>query len=445
MGYFGDRIEINQINLGRTTAFKTDGAEGDRPAASSNAANVRKFDGSSEAVAASRQQQPDLVCFSHLRWDFVYQRPQHLLSRAARDRRVFFFEEPIFDNGSMRLDVSEREDGVHVVIPYLPEGLSSEVAKQAVLRKMVDRSFADYQISNFVLWYYTPMALEFSQHLSPLATVYDCMDELSAFKDAPPRLRLREQQLFERADLVFTGGQSLYEAKRNQHRSVHAFPSSIDGRHFGKARSLTAEPADQLSVSHPRLGFFGVIDERFDIELLDKVARARPEWQFVIIGPVVKIDPATLPNHSNVHYLGGKSYAALPAYLAGWDVALLLFARNEATRFISPTKTPEYLAAGKPVVSTSIRDVVRPYGDLGLVKIADTETEFIKAVEEILAGDHDERTAWLDRVDEFLSGMSWDETWSRMSQKISDVVMSPAIVRPAAVQSAGMKASVGVA
>jgi UDP-galactopyranose mutase len=344
----------------------------------------------------------------------------------------------------MRFDVSEREDGVHVVIPYLPEGLSSEVAKQAVLRRMVDRLFADYQIGNYVLWYYTPMALEFSQHLKPLATVYDCMDELSAFKNAPSRLRLREQQLFERADLVFTGGQSLYEAKRSQHKSVHAFPSSIDGNHFGKARTFTADPADQESIAHPRLGFFGVIDERFDIELLDNVARARPEWQFVIIGPIVKIDPATLPHHDNVHYLGGKNYAELPAYLAGWDVALLLFARNEATRFISPTKTPEYLAAGKPVVSTSIRDVIQPYGDRGLVKIADVETEFINAVEEIFAAGEAERTAWLNRVDQFLSGMSWDETWARISQKISDVCTS-SVIAPAAVQSASMKAAAGVA
>jgi UDP-galactopyranose mutase len=246
------------------------------------------------------------------------------LSRAASDRRVFFFEEPIFDNGSMRLDVSEREDGVRVVTPFLPEGLSSEVATQAVLRKMVDSLFSEQGIENFVLWYYTPMALEFSQHLKPLATIYDCMDELSAFKGAPPQLGMREQQLFERADLVFTGGQSLYEAKKNQHRSVHAFPSSIDRPHFGTARTLMSELADQKEIPHPRLGFFGVVDERFDIDLLDKVASARPEWQFVIIGPVVKIHPATLPRHENIHYLGGKDYKALPSYIAGWDVALLL-------------------------------------------------------------------------------------------------------------------------
>jgi UDP-galactopyranose mutase len=373
---------------------------------------------------AGGEPQPDLVCFSHLRWDFVYQRPQHLLSRAARTRRVFVVEEPIFDNGSMRLDVSERAGGVHVVVPYLPQGLSSEIAKQAVLRKMVDRLFSMHEINDFIVWYYTPMALEFTQHLKPLATIYDCMDELSAFKGAPSSLDIRERQLFDRCDLVFTGGQSLYEAKRSRHKSVHAFPSSIDGAHFQRARTITQEPEDQRDIPHPRLGFFGVIDERFDIELLDSVARVCPNWQFVMIGPVVKIDPGILPRHKNIHYLGSKNYQELPEYLSGWDVALLLFARNEATRFISPTKTPEYLAAGKPVVSTSIRDVVQPYGQQGLVKIADTSDDFIQAVNEILRTNGSERSEWLERVDSFLSGMSWDQTWAEMSQLIEEIIDS---------------------
>jgi UDP-galactopyranose mutase len=381
----------------------------------------------------------DLVCFSHLRWDFVYQRPQHLLSRAARTRRVFVVEEPIFDNSSVRLDISERDDGVHIVVPYLPEGLSSEVARQAVLRRLIDSLFAQHQIKNFIAWYYTPMALEFTQHLKPQATIYDCMDELSAFKGAHASLHTREQQLFSRCDLVFTGGQTLYEAKRTQHDSVHAFPSSIDRAHFGKARSIKEEPLDQRNIPHPRLGFFGVIDERFDIELLNSIAIARPDWQFVMIGPVVKIDPATLPRHHNIHYLGGREYKDLPAYLSGWDVALLLFARNEATRFISPTKTPEYLAAGKPVVSTSISDVVRPYGQQELVRIADTPEDFVAAVEAILAEDDDQRSNWLKRVDAFLSGMSWDETWARMSQLIDNAVAANVAVPVNTLPGAGLK------
>lgn len=362
----------------------------------------------------------DLVVFSHLRWDFVYQRPQHLLSRCAKKRRVFFVEEPIFGNCSMRLDVREADPGVHVVVPHLPEGLRSEIAINAVMKDLTRQLFIAHGINEYIFWYYTPMALRFTDHLKPVAAVYDCMDELSAFKGAHSQLPALEKQLFKYVDLVFTGGQSLYEVKRHQHPAVYAFPSSIDVSHFGKARTIVKDPEDQAHIPHPRLGFFGVIDERFDVELLDKVAAKRPDWQFVIIGPVVKIDPNALPKHANIHYLGGKKYNELPDYLAGWDIALLLFARNDSTRFISPTKTPEYLAAGKPVISTSIRDVVRPYGELKLVEIADTADDLIRAAEKILSSEN--RSEWLRKVDAFLENMSWDKTWSQMSDLIDEVI-----------------------
>ena len=365
--------------------------------------------------------QPDLICFSHLRWDFVYQRPQHLLTRCAQDRRVFFIEEPLFGNGSMRLDVQERDGGVRVVVPHLPEGLRSEIATTAVLKEMTRRLFSEQGIHEYIFWYYTPMALSFTKHFSPIASIYDCMDELSAFKGAHSKLADFEQELFKTADLVFTGGRSLYESKRSAHASVHLFPSSIDVSHFGKARTTTGDPEDQASIPQPRLGFFGVIDERFDSELLNVVAKKRPDWHFVMIGPVVKIHPKTLPKHPNIHYLGPKKYEELPGYLAGWDIALLLFARNESTRFISPTKTPEYLAAGKPVISTSIRDVVRPYGELNLVRIADNGDDFIRAAEDLMtSGGRDD--GWLQRVDNFLADISWDKTWSQMSDLISQTI-----------------------
>ena len=369
----------------------------------------------------TRNGSPDLICFSHLRWDFVYQRPQHLLKRCARERRVFFVEEPVFDNGSMRLDVSERDPNLKVVVPHLPEGLRSEIAKTAVLHDMIQRLLVENNIHQYLSWYYTPMALDFTRNLKPLAVIYDCMDELSAFKGAPTCLALRERELFQMADLVFTGGQTLYEAKRDQHSSVYPFPSSIDREHFMQARAAVEDPADQRDIPHPRLGFFGVVDERFDVALLDEASRLRPDWHFVIIGPVVKIDPDTLPKRENIHYLGGKSYEDLPAYISGWDVALLLFAQNESTRFISPTKTPEYLAAGKPVVSTPIRDVVYPYGQMGLVRIAKDAREFVAAADDLLQSEAN-RKPWLANVDEFLAQMSWDETWARMSRLIDDTV-----------------------
>jgi UDP-galactopyranose mutase len=361
----------------------------------------------------------DLVCLSHLRWDFVFQRPQHLLSRFARERRVFFIEEPIFsDEPENRLDVSPREGELSVVIPRLSHETATAGRAEATIRELLDQFFAEQKIEDFVLWYYTPMALPFSEHLAPLATVYDCMDELSAFKFAPPALLENEAKLFGKADLVFTGGQSLYEAKRERHRRVYAFPSSIDAKHFAGARRVDVEPDDQREIARPRLGFAGVIDERMDAELLGRMADLRPDWQFVMVGPVVKIAWEDLPHQSNIHYLGGKDYRDLPRYIAGWDVAMMPFAINESTRFISPTKTPEYLAAGKPVVSTPIRDVVRPYGELGLVHIARTAEEFVSACEQAM-GEHTE-----DRVraaDEFLSEMSWDKTWSEMAGLIDEI------------------------
>jgi glycosyltransferase involved in cell wall biosynthesis len=355
----------------------------------------------------------DILCLSHLRWDFVYQRPQHLLSRAARRRRVFFWEEPMEVDGPAGLNIMQPQHNLWVVVPQVPAGWPEE-ARQELLRQLLDRLIAEHELTDFVLWYYTPHAILHAGHLRPAITVYDCMDELSLFRGANRALSEQERRLFQRADMVFTGGQSLYEAKQSQHRDVHLFPSSIDRAHFAQARGPQAEPEDQAGISHPRLGYFGVIDERLDLELIDGVAQAQPDWQIVLVGPLAKIDKRDLPRRPNIHYLGRKSYDQLPIYLAGWDVALMPFAHNDATRFISPTKTPEYLAGGKPVVSTSIRDVVRPYGERGLVRIADGTDEFVKAIGAALEENAAARAAWLHRVDEFIAQNSWDLTWARM-------------------------------
>jgi len=361
----------------------------------------------------------DLVCLSHLRWDFVYQRPQHLMSRFAKSRRVFFIEEPIFTDEQTHLKISQREDNLTVVVPHISNDDRETKNIEAFQGELLDGLFAEQKINDFVLWFYTPMAMSFAAHLEPQAVVYDCMDELSGFKFAPPALLENESKLFEKADLVFTGGQSLYEAKKDKHKSVHAFPSSIDVAHFKQARDITDEPEEQKQIAHPRLGYCGVIDERLNINLLAEVADFRPDWQFVMIGPVVKISDEDLPRRANIHYLGGRNYQELPSYLAGWDVALMPFALNESTRFISPTKTPEYLAAGKPVISTPIQDVVRPYGEMNFVFIASTAEEFVAACDKAL---EENRTEKLARVDEFLAQNSWDKTWSKMANLIDDIV-----------------------
>ena len=332
------------------------------------------------------------------------------MTRFAKERRVFFFEEPLFDASVSELR-TVRDQGVYVCVPHLSRDLPAS-AVTTELRRLLFEMQVRFSVDRPVTWYYTPMALDFARDLNSSAIVFDCMDELSAFRGAPPELLRREAELLTRADLVFTGGQSLYEAKRERHRHVYAFPSSVDVPHFCSARQGTTDPADQAAIPHPRLGFFGVIDERMDLELLDALASARPEWQIVLLGPCVKIDPAHLPRRANIHYLGMKQYQELPAYLSGWDVALLPFAKNESTTFISPTKTPEYLAAGRPVVSTSVRDVVRPYGEQDLVYIADRPADFVAAVERALAT---QPQGWRERVDRFLSQMSWDRTWHEMS------------------------------
>jgi UDP-galactopyranose mutase len=358
----------------------------------------------------------DLICFSHLRWSFVFQRPQHLLSRYARERRVYFLEEPVFGDGPNRLELTVSDERVHVIVPHLErDTLDPDAAQTPLLHELMTQQ----AIRRYVLWYYTPMALPIAHGLEPLAVVYDCMDQLAAFKNAPAALLERERELFEQADVVFTGGYSLYEEKKHRHPNVHPFPSSVDVEHFARARAPQNEPADQAFLTHPRLGYYGVIDERMDLALIAGAAAARPSWNFVFLGPVVKIESSSLPRAPNIHYLGSKSYSQLPSYASGWDVALLPFARNESTRFISPTKTPEYLAAGLPVVSTSIRDVRNPYEGLGLVRVADSVPEFVAACDAAL---REPLGAYLAAADAFLAHLSWDETWSQMSLHVERAV-----------------------
>lgn len=361
----------------------------------------------------TNEQPQALICFSHLRWNFVYQRPQHLMTRANQNYRVYYVEEPIWGN-ELRVSICRQSDQLTVVVPHLPHGISHEAFIQ-YQRQLVDELIEQEKLTDFVAWYYTPMALLFTDHLKPSLTVYDCMDELSAFLGAPRELIDKEKELMAQAAVMFTGGYSLYEAKRSRHQAVYAFPSSIDYDHFSAARGKLTDPDDQRNLDQPRIGFSGVIDERFDRELLAEVAERRPEWQFVLLGPIVKIDPASLPHGPNLHYLGMKDYKQLPAYFSNWDVAMLPFALNESTRFISPTKTPEYLSAGLPVVSTPIRDVIRTYGAPNFVQIADTPKAFERAIERALQRQHP--TDWTG-IDSLLQENSWDRTWTEMNKHI---------------------------
>lgn len=360
----------------------------------------------------------DIVVFSHLRWNFVFQRPQHLLSRLAQARRIFFVEEPLRCEGAERWE-KYQVPGSKVVVctPLTPaEGHGYCGTQMPHLKRLMSTLIQDEELRSPAAWFYTPMALPLASLFEPALVIYDCMDELTGFQGAPPELAQREHELFQRADIVFTGGPSLYEAKRAKNPNVHCFPSSVDFMHYAQARNPDLDHPDQLALGRPRLGYFGVIDERLDIGLLRALSESHPEWQIAMVGPVVKIDPRSLPQSPGIHYFGQRPYGELPKFLAGWDVCLLPFALNDATRFISPTKTLEYMAGDKAIVSTPIKDVVEPYG--GVVRIAGTATEFVRACEEALSESVEEKVNRASRMHEILDNTSWEATAAKMEALI---------------------------
>ncbi len=360
-----------------------------------------------------------VICFSHIRWKFVFQRPQHLMSAISARNPVLFWEEPQFDAIEPWLELRRETGAVTVAVPHLASGLTP-AESDAALRFLLDEQIGEPG-EPLTCWYYTPMMLTFSRHLQPRCVVYDCMDELANFRFAPDLLPFLETELFARADLVFTGGYSLYEAKRSRHDNVHAFPSGVDVAHFAQARTLRSP---SRGSTRPTLGFYGVIDERMNLDIVAALADARPDWSVVMVGPVVKIDEADLPRRPNISYLGGKDYSELPGIVAHWDVALMPFAINAATQFISPTKTPEYLAAGLPVVSTPITDVVRQYEGLDAVEIAASSALFIAACGRAIARSHEPPEAvWRVSADEMLASQSWQLVVSAMMRLVEGVLL----------------------
>lgn len=356
-----------------------------------------------------------LLVFSHLRWNFVYQRPQHLLSRLAAHRPVVFFEEPVLGAERAWLEHATTPEGVTVLRPHVcGTAPGFDDTHLQVLRQMLQEALQDHQLREHLLWFYTPMALALAADLRPRGIVYDCMDELAAFDGAPPQMLEREEGLFQAADLVLTGGQSLYESKRSRHADVHCFPSSVDAAHFSRR---PADHPSQARLPHPRLGYYGVIDERLDLGLVAALADAHADWQIVMVGPLAKIDAASLPRRPNLHWLGQRAYADLPAHLAGWDLCLLPFALNASTRFISPTKTLEYLAAGRPCVSTRIKDVAESYAQE--VAIADGPAQFIAACERILGWSAQERMAFEAAARAKVASTSWDNTVAHIDKLLA--------------------------
>ena len=354
-----------------------------------------------------------IIVFSHLRWDFVYQRPQHLLSRLAENYKIVFIEEPTLHRHDSFIEYSRPGPNITVLKPHTPVPAPGFHDEQLPHLIKLMQQFVVLE-EEHIVWFYTPMALPLLQELQPSLVIYDCMDELAAFKNPPKQMLQRENALLRMADLVFTGGPSLYRAKRARHPNVHCFPSSVDIDHFEQARDRSSHHPAHEDIPGPRLGYYGVIDERIDLELLDRLAEVHPQWQIVLVGPVAKINRSALPRRHNIHYLGQQPYKALPYFLAGWNVCLLPFALNESTRYISPTKTLEYMAAELPIVSTPVADVVELYGEV--VSIADTPQAFIRACENALLTTPEDNTQTIMRMRKMVSATSWNTTVEKMHE-----------------------------
>jgi protoporphyrinogen oxidase/glycosyltransferase involved in cell wall biosynthesis len=354
-----------------------------------------------------------LIVFSHLRWDFAHQRPQHLLSRLARHWRILYVEEPVFDAGDPWAELRAPLTGVTVLRPHTPLTAPGFHDDQIpLLSKLVGQAVEREKLGRYGAWLYTPMALPLLQKLDAHVLVYDCMDELSGSRHAPRQAMQRENALLRMANVVFAAGPGLYEARRSRHPSVHLFPDSVDRAHFARARDEALTLPEVRAMPRPRLGYIGVIDGRIDLALLRDVATLRPEWQLCMAGPVAGIDPAALPRLPNLHWLGARDYDALPGLLAGWDACMLPFAHNDATRYLNPAATLECMAAGKPVASTSVADVRALHG--AAVCFADTADAFVAAVDALLVEPAAQREARAATMQRLVAATSWDDTAERM-------------------------------
>lgn len=345
------------------------------------------LEGLPEPVSGSgRHARLSIIAHSHLRWDFVWQRPQQVLSRLAQHHPVLFVEDAVDGNGPARIELSQPLDNLVRAVPVVPGCSRDSVdATCASILPLLARELRSHPLlaprfATPVQWFYSPLtAPAFIGRFGALGAVYDCMDELANFRFAPPDIEARERFLLARCGVVFTGGYGLYESRSRQHANTHFHGCGVDVDHFGKARcEQTVVPAELAALAQPILGYFGVIDERLDYRLIERLADDLPHASIVMIGPVAKVDPATLPRRGNIHWLGQRAYADLPTLVKGFDVCLMPFAINAATRYINPTKTLEYMAAARPIVSTAIAEVIRNFTPV--VQVAGDADAFVRLV-----------------------------------------------------------------
>jgi glycosyltransferase involved in cell wall biosynthesis len=366
-----------------------------------------------------------IIVHCHLCWDWVWQRPQQFLSRLSARHKILFVEtvgpDPQLSSAVARFWTAPNFPNITILRLQFPAWRWSDAAfvdreRRGLVKEFVAGPGAA-QFENPVQWFYDPMAVPaFLGQMDEIGVAYDCMDELSKFRSAPPQIKIREQKLLAAADVVFAGGRKLWQAKKLQNENSHFYGCGVDVAHFGSARKDdTKIPADIASLQKPILGYFGVVDERMDYELLVKLADANPDWSIAMVGPQIKVD--SVPQRANLHWLGQKNYTELPAYCKAFDVCMMPFALNEATEFINPTKALEYMATGRPIVSSAVADVVTNFGEV--VSIARSHEEFISLCRDALAKADTARTeAGLKQAAE----NSWDSIVTRLEQHIADAL-----------------------
>jgi len=359
---------------------------------------------------------PYLIVFSHIRWNCIYQRPQNLMSRLAYHYRVLFIEEPIYEQTVSRyptLEYSCQGPNIEVLTPRTGVPTAGFNQQQAsILAPLLEEYLLANCIEDYAIWFYTPMAYSFIDYLQPKAVIYDCTEIDSERDEDSMEWREMEEALVDHADTIFTSGPSLYDSKRDIHPNVHCLPNAVDMVHFSPERLLQTSHSStdvaqlQEKIGFPRLGFFGVIDERIDFDLLAKVAEARPDWNIVMLGPIKNVNESELPKYPNIHWLGMHSYERLPYFLATWDVCFLPYIVNDLTGFINPCQTLEYMAAEKPVVSTAIPDIAAMYEDVA--HFVHTPKQFIEQCETLLSHTAVERSALVSGMLTAVWRMSWD-------------------------------------
>ena len=348
------------------------------------------------------------------------------MRRLARDRQVFFVEEPRVTKGEPFTVVRRVEPNLHVVSLRVPAHLSARALENAQRRCVASLTPKD---EHPLLWIYSPAASRAARDLEPSLVVYDCVADHASRAGATATMKENERSLLASADLVLTAGTALFEAKRAHNVSTYPLPSSVDVAHFARARSPRNEDRAGLlsglrAIPGPRVGFLGSIDDRVDLDLVDRLAEARPGLHIVLCGALSGVTRWTLPDRPNVHYVGAQDYDDLPEHVASWDAAIFPFRGDVATRRSEPSGLLACLAAGKPIVSTPL-DELGPYVAQDLVTVAHP-AQFAAAVDAAL------RQARSPAVmngrrrarEQLLARTSWDRTCSAMFRLVDEAAMA---------------------